>query len=189
MSFLNKIMGVVKLAAPIAANVVLPGAGSVVSGLMDEVLGAKGHAVSGMTAEAKAKVIAENPELLKELETKAMELEATIAQERTKNMETVGTTQIAELKHGNWWQKGWRPWNGYLYPLAVFSVYVVVPFAKAFMGQKFPFLLMIEIDVPESLWMIWGGILGVAVYGRNQEKKPQGKTAGVVKGIVSKLMK
>jgi len=175
-------MGVVKTAAPIAANIVLPGSGALVQGLMDSAIKAvdPGVAVEEMSAEEKAAVIAQNPEMLTALKTKAMELEEAIAKEKTKNMDQVNVTAREELRHGNWWQKGWRPFNGYMFPIAVLACYVVIPIWAWHVNA------LVTIDVPASLWVIWAGILGVAVYGRNQEKKaagPEAQASGIMKVI------
>jgi hypothetical protein len=181
MSFLKALTGVIKTVAPVAANVVLPGAGGIVGGLIDEVLpGDKGD------AEAKAQMIMENPGLLAELKTKAMDLDAKIAEEVTKNRKDVNETMRKELQAGNWWQKGWRPFNGYMFPLAVIAVYVGVPVFNLYAPSP---LYRLEIDVPEMLWIGWLGILGIAVHGRNQEKfeaKAKGKDLG---GLLSKFIK
>jgi len=176
-------MGVVKTAAPIAANLVLPGSGSIVGGLMDSVL--KTHStysddeIKSLGDEEKAAIFSKHPELMAELKTKAMELEASIAKEQTKNMSDVNETARAELNAGNWWQKGWRPFNGYMFPVAVILCYVVVP-VWAWHANA-----LLTVEVPATLWVIWAGILGVAVYGRNQEKKPAGGTSpgGIMKVI------
>lgn len=192
MSFINKIMGVVKLAAPIAANVLLPGAGSVVSGLMDTVLDKAKYSpdqIGAFTDEQKAEIIASNPDLMIELQKASIDLEAKVAEEKTKNMQTVGTTMQAELTSGRWYQRAWRPFNGFMFPIAVLGIYLVVPFAKATLALKYPMLALISIEVPPTLWVIWGGILGIAVHGRNQEKKPAGGPAGAVTSILKKFIK
>lgn len=179
-------MGVVKTAAPIAANIVLPGSGSIVGGLMDTVLKTTGYGpdqLIEMSDEKKAEIINASPELMAQLKSKAMELEATIAQEQTKNMEQVAGTMQAELKDGRWYQRAWRPFNGFMFPIAVLSCYVGIPVWAWYTNA------LVTIEVPASLWMIWGGILGVAVYGRNQEKqqKPSANAAGGIMKIINKL--
>lgn len=192
MSFLDKVMGVVKIAAPIAANIILPGAGTLASTLMDEVLDDAQVSHSGMSLEAKAQLVHEDPRLIASLKEKAMDLEATVSKEKTKNMAEVNATMKAELNAGKWYQRAWRPWNGFLFPIAVILIYVVVPVAKVLCIGKWPLLATLSLDVPPSLWMIWGGVLGIAVHGRNREKsgwKTPGPVAGAVGGLVKKLLK
>lgn len=178
------------MAAPLAANIVLPGVGgSIVSGLMDEVLDDAQINPAGLTEEAKAQAIAQDPKLLAALKTKAMDLEAKQMEEQTKNMQEVGTTQRAELTNGKWYQRAWRPWNGFLFPLAIIGVYIVVPIAKVMLLAKYPMLAMADVDIPEFVFIAWAGVLGVAVYGRNQEKKGAPGAIGMAKGLISKLIK
>ena len=187
MDWLEAILGVVKTAAPIAANIVLPGSGSIVGGLMDSVLQAKAgysdEALSDMPVQAKAKLIQENPELLKELERQACELEMNINENKTKNMEQVNETIKAELQSGAWYQRAWRPFNGFMFPIAVLACYVGVPI------WAWHYNALVHVEVPQTLWMIWGGVMGVAVYGRNKEKVQQtaGSAAGGIMKLVNKL--
>ena len=187
MNWLEAILGVVKTAAPIAANIVLPGSGSLVGGLMDSVLketvGYSDEDLKGIPDGAKAELIHQNPELLAALKTKAMELEATIAGEKTKNMEQVAGTMQAELQSGKWYQRAWRPFNGFMFPIAVLACYVGVPI------WAWHYNALVHVEVPQTLWMIWGGVMGVAVYGRNKEKVQQtaGSAAGGIMKVINKL--
>ena len=173
-------MGVVKTTAPIAANIVLPGSGSIVGGLMDTVLkdksGYSDDSLLEMTDEQKAALISSNPELMVELKSKALELEGKIAEEKTKNMKDVAETMRAELQAGNWWQKGWRPWCGYLFPVAIIGSYIFVP-----LYYNNP--LMPCPEVPWELWAAWAGVLGVAAHGRNQEKTQPGRGGLIQKAV------
>lgn len=190
MSFLDKIMGVVKVAAPIAANIVLPGTGNIVSGLMDTVLkeksGYEDAALADMPIQAKAKLISENPELLKALETKAMELEAELAKQQTANRKDINKTMQEELVAGSWYQKAWRPWNGFLFPITVLAVYVGVPLFLAFHPLE---AMGVDIQVPEWLWITWAGVLGVGSYGRNKQKQAAAgqPSGGLLKTLLNKI--
>jgi hypothetical protein len=190
LDFIKAIMGVVKTAAPIAANIVLPGSGNVISpmlnGLMDSVLDDAHVAVTPQhTPSDKAAIIAKNPELMAALEEKLIALDAKIVEETTKNMEAVNETIQAELKDGRWYQRAWRPFNGFMFPVAVLACYVGVPLFA------WHYNAMVTIDVPQSLWVIWAGVLGVAVYGRNQEKQQKlgTKAPGLISGIMKKILK
>ena len=194
MNFMQTIMGVVKTAAPIAANLVLPGSGSIVGGLMDSVLQSKsGYSTENLAEMAdakKAEMIASNPELMAELETKAMDLEASLAKEMTANRKDVNETMRAELTSGKWYQRAWRPWNGFLFPIAVLACYVGVPLFLAFHPLE---AMGVSIQVPEWLWITWAGVLGVGSYGRNQEKKaasgcsPAAAGGGLLKTLLNKI--
>jgi len=191
MSFLDSVVGIFKKVAPIAAGIVLPGSGSIVSGLMDSVLKDNDIKTEALSDEDKAMIISKKPELLADLKAKAYALEAEIAREQTKNMQTVGETMQAELKDGRWYQRAWRPWCGFLFPTAVLGVYVAWPIIRALLMVSHPTLALAgDIDVPASLWVAWCGILGVAVYGRNQEKMAgKDATQGVLAKLANKFLK
>lgn len=193
MSFLKTIMGVVKTAAPVAANIILPGTGSIISGLMDTVLQEKSGyddaSLSAMTTNQKAELIASNPELMAELETKALALEAKLAEQMTSNRADINETMRAELISGAWYQRAWRPWNGFLFPLTVLAVYVGVPLFLAFHPLE---AMGVDISVPEWLWITWAGVLGVGSYGRNKQKQAAAggnADGGLIKTLVSKFTK
>ena len=176
---MSAIVGVVKTAAPIAANMVLPGTGGLVSGLLDSVIKDNTdhtpEAIAAMDDETKAEIVSKNPEMLLALKTKAVEAEAAVNKEKTANMQQVAGVMQAELLNGKWYQRAWRPFNGFMFPIAVLTCYVVVPIWAYHAGALF------VVEVPASLWMTWGGILGIATYGRNKEKAAQA-TPGLLGG-------
>lgn len=67
------------------------------------------------------------------------------------------TKQPVEVISDHWPTYSWRPFNGFLFGITVFSVYVILPLAK----------LPIPA-IPESVWLAWGGILGVASWFRGK---------------------
>jgi hypothetical protein len=177
MSAIDLLMGVVKSVAPVAANILLPGSGSILTGLVDSVL-PDSHEAS---EEAKAQAILDDPKLMADLKAKAMELEATIAQEQTKNMSDVNSTIQAELKDGRWYQRAWRPWNGFWFPVVIVLNYVVLPI---YLSPKF----VVVPAIPWEIFVAWAGVLGVAAYGRNQEKQGPGKVAGGLMNTVKSFI-
>jgi hypothetical protein len=187
MSFLDKLMGVVKIAAPVAANLILPGSGGIVGGLMNSVLQSNGYSESqvlDMTEEKKAEIIQKNPELLVDLKAKANELEATLAAARNENAGQVNQQMAAELSQGKWYQKAWRPFIGFMFPLTVIGVYVGLPVANAMLPG-----IYITAEVPEVLWIGWLACLGVATHGRNQQKLQAGGTnpTSLIGGLINKF--
>lgn len=186
MSFFNKIKGILGVVAPVAANLVLPGSGGVVNKLMDTVLKDNDIDINDMTDEEKAEVISKDPELLAGLKAKAMELEAEIAKAKNENMAQVNDTMKAELKDGNWFQKGWRPFNGYMFPISVLLIYVVIPIVEAYADN-----LILDVHVPEVLWIGWLSILGVAVHGRNKDKQATrgGSSGSIIRTLARKVLK
>lgn len=180
MGALEIIKGIIGTAAPIAANLVVPGSGSIVSGLINGVLRDKAPQMTSKSMEEKAAYINSNPELLAALKTRAMDLEATIAQEKTKNAADVNQTIRAELQDGRWYQRAWRPFNGFMFPVVLILNYVVLPL---YLAPKF----VACPGIPEWALVTWAGILGVAVHGRNQEKKAQAGIPAVAGGLLTKL--
>ena len=97
------------------------------------------------------------------------------SEERRANLAQVNETMRAETKSEHWPQYSWRPFNGFLYPIAVLLIYFVLPIA----GKSIP-------PVPAEVWIFWGAILGVATWGRNKEKRV--RAGDPDPGIASKLI-
>jgi len=152
----EKILDGVKAVAPVAANLVVPGSGSLVEGLMRAVTG-DGPETS---IDAVAEKIAADPALMVQLQEKAMGHEAKLAEIEARKLESVNATMREEAKSEKWPQYTWRPFNGFTFPLAVLLIYFALP---AF-GKDVP-------DVPQWVWMGWLSILGVATWDRGKEKR------------------
>ena len=171
---LDKILAGVKTVAPIAANLVIPGSGSIVEGLMRAVTGDS----DDTPIEAVAEKIAADPALMVQLQEKAMEHEARLAQIEANKLASVNQTMQAETKSERWPQYSWRPFNGFMFPVAVVLIYFALP---AF-NQTVP-------DVPQWVWVGWLSILGVATWDRGKEKRAragENKTSlieGAIKAI------
>jgi hypothetical protein len=180
MSALSTLGGILKTVAPSALNLVLPGTGSVLSGILDATMPG-----SETTDEEKAAAVLADPTLLAEVKKKALEVEAEIAKQKTEMVKSVNTTMQAELQSGRWYQRAWRPFNGFLFPITIIGNYLVLPLI---VPQT---LFSVLPEVPWELWVVWGGILGVTSYGRNQEKKAAagGSTGGLISGIISAFKK
>jgi len=94
--------------------------------------------------------------------------------ELTRRLDIVNRTMRVEAKSEHWPQYSWRPWCGFLWPLAVLGIYVVLPLA----GKTVP-------EVPQWIWLGWASILGVSAWHRGREKRVQ---AGDVKGMLEGLV-
>lgn len=171
---LSKIIGGVAAVAPTVANLVVPGSGSLVHTLMRAVTGDGPET----PIEKVAAKIEADPKLFLELQTKAMDHEARMEEIKAKKLATVNTTMQAESKSEHWPQWLWRPFNGFLFGLAVVLIYFVLPLA----GEEIP-------SVPQWIWIGWGAILGVTTWDRGKEKRvaagevKQGLITGVIKAI------
>jgi hypothetical protein len=80
-------------------------------------------------------------------------------------------TEDKSKKAEHWPQYSWRPWCGFLFPVAVVLIYFGLP---AF-GKVVP-------AVPVVVWIGWLAILGVSAHGRNKEKiaAAGGNTDGLI---------
>ena len=166
----EKIVDGVKMVAPTVANLVVPGSGSLVEGLMRLVTGDNDSDI-----EAVAQKIQADPALMLELQKAAMEHEKSLAEIDAKKMESVNATMRSESTSEKWPQYTWRPFNGFTYPLAVILIYFVLP---AF-GKTVP-------EVPQWIWVGWLSILGVAVWDRGKEKRA--KSGEVDSGLIVKTI-
>jgi len=93
-------------------------------------------------------------------------------------LEVVNSTMRTEAGSEHWPQYSWRPFVGFLWPVTVLAVYVVLPLA----GRPVP-------AVPEYIWLGWAAILGVATYDRGKQKRgiPSTGAVGVLKGLAGKF--
>ena len=110
-------------------------------------------------ADVLEDAIVNDPELLAQVKQAAMEQEIEIEREKTKQLEATNATMQVELLHGTWYQKGWRPFNGYLFGISMFLSYPI----PALLGKDIP-------NIPQGLWITWGLILGINANSRGQEK-------------------
>lgn len=171
---LSKIFDGIKAVAPTVANVVMPGSGPLLHTLMRAVTGD----CPDTSIESVARKIEADPKLFLELQTKAMDHEARMADIDAKKLATVNATMQEEAKSEKWPQYSWRPFNGFMFPLSVMLVYFLLPM----LGKTVP-------DIPQWVWAGWIAILGVATYDRGKEKRAKagdiktGLIAGAIKAI------
>jgi Holin of 3TMs, for gene-transfer release len=173
-SVFEKILTGVKAVAPMAANLLVPGSGTLVEGLMRAVTGDG----PDTPIEAVAEKIAADPALMVQLQTKAMDHEARLAEIEANKLASVNQTMQAESKSERWPQYSWRPFNGFMFPVAVVLIYFVLPVSK-----------QIVPEVPQWVWMGWLSILGVATWDRGKEKRAKaGETKpGLIAGAIKAL--
>jgi hypothetical protein len=156
MDILNTILTAIQAIAPTVASTIIPGSGPLLHDLM--------RAVSGSSPETPieqvAQQLATSPEQMVALQQLAMQHEVSLAQIEVQKLAVVNATMQTESKSEHWPQWSWRPFNGYLFGLAVVLIYFVLPA----MGRSVP-------AVPEWIWMGWAGILGVATWDRGKAKR------------------
>lgn len=170
----EKILDGVKAVAPTVANLVMPGSGPLVHTLMRTVTGAG----DDVPIEQVAGQIAADPVLMLKLQELAADREIRLAEIAAGNLATINQTMQAESKSERWPQYSWRPFNGFMFPVAVVLIYFVLPACK----ETVP-------NVPQWVWMGWLSILGVATWDRGKEKRSKageskpGLIAGAIKAL------
>ena len=171
---MDKILDGIKSIAPLAANVVLPGSGTLVEGLMRSVTGDKPET----PIDEVAARISADPALMVQLQEKAMEHEARLADIEARKLVTVNQTMQAESQSEKWPQYSWRPFNGFCFPTAVILIYFVLPICAATVP-----------DVPYWVWAGWLSILGVATWDRGKEKRVKAGDSNSKTGIIEGAIK
>ncbi len=159
MSFLKTLASTI---APIAANIFLPGSGSLVEKVMRTT--ASEPAMDISLVEQK---IQNDPQLLVEFKKAMMDHEVQLAKldvdlgaQDVDALAVVNTTMQQEAKSEKWAQWMWRPFNGFLFGPTVIYIYAVLPS----LGKDVP-------NVPQMVWVFWGAVLGVTAWGRNRLKE------------------
>jgi len=78
-----------------------------------------------------------------------------------------------ESQSEHWPQYSWRPFNGFSFPLAIISIYFVLPY----LSKTVPV-------VPQLVWLGWLSILGVATWDRGKGKRAASGDVGG-KGLIA----
>jgi len=187
MGFLSQLFGIAKDVAPgviggaLAGGPVGAGLG-LIKGIANQVLGR--DPASELTDNDAQKIIAD-PQLYAEFRIRVQEIELEKERERTKQLQeeteklkAVNATMQAESRSEHWPQFSWRPFNGFSYPLTVFSIYFILPV-----------LDKIVPSVPQWIWMGWLAILGVATWDRGKEKRAKAgeQKAGLIEGAIKAI--
>lgn len=94
-----------------------------------------------------------------ELEALVVSAEANRLAADTAALQAVNATMQAEGRSEHWPQWGWRPFIGFVFGVMVLGCYFVLPLAKVPVPP-----------VPESVWLMFGAVLGVASWFRGKEK-------------------
>lgn len=81
----------------------------------------------------------------------------------TARIQAVNATMQAEAKADHWPSYSWRPFIGFITGVMVFGCYFVLPL----ISKPVP-------AVPESVWLMLGGILGIASFFRGKAQADPG---------------
>lgn len=149
--------------------------GGVVGGPMGAKLGTVLAAAMGSEdqPDAVARAIDADPQAAARVIEIQASLQAELAQlrtqeamqeshERVQQLSQVNQTMRAESTSKHWPQWAWRPFNGFLFGITLFSVYFVLPLAE----KDIP-------DIPEWVWMSWAAVLGVTAWHRGARQRAE----------------
>ena len=74
----------------------------------------------------------------------------------------VNATMQAEARSDHWMQWAWRPTIGFTFAVTILNNYVAYPYLGKF-G-------MLQVVIPETVWLAMLTVLGVSAWTRGQEK-------------------
>jgi hypothetical protein len=156
------VAGVVGKTAPLLGTLLGGPAGGAIGGIISSVLG------TGNSADEVSAALATNPDAavkLRQIESDQQTKLAELAADQAK-AEIAGAAQVvtavnqtmqSETKSDHWPTYTWRPFIGFVTGAMVFGIYFVLPLAKLPVPA-----------VPDSVWLMLGGILGVASFFRGK---------------------
>lgn len=158
--------------------------GGLVAGLVTEALGLDSGEPDAVVAAIQA-----DPQAminLKSLEYQHREKLAGLALDAAKletesamtQIKSVNATMQVEAASEHWPQYSWRPFNGFLFGIAVVLIYFILPLN----GKPVP-------SVPEFIWLGWGAILGVTTWDRGKAKRAAAgdTSAGPLVGLIQAI--
>ncbi len=167
----KSIGGIVGKAAPLLGGLLGGPAGAAAGTLVAGVLGVKD------TPEAVSEAIKADPQALvklkeahlthkKEMAEISLKEKQMIVDSGSRDLETVNTTIRTEATSDKWWVSGWRPFNGFMFGITLFSVYFFLPFLNGFswFNSTVP-------KVDYFVWLAWASVLGVASWHRGMKQR------------------
>lgn len=173
--------------------------GATVGGQLADLLGCEPTPESITTSikNASPETLVKLKELETSIKTAEIEAEKHAREMDSKDIETVNATMQTESKSEKWPQWSWRPFNGFMFGITMFSVYFMIPLINAIALNQFvpneSGMIPFKIDMPEidyTTWLIWGSILGVTSMGRNTLKVAQkGKAEPTILGSIATRIK
>ena len=176
------IKNVIGKAAPLLGTVVGGPAGGMVGSLLASAFGVQNepdaiHAAIKANPEAAVRLREIELDDKTELERFAMQNAANILAADTTRIESVNETMRQELHAESWYQRGWRPFWGFVAGTAFFVVCCFVCYLayEAISGKNPEAITMIPqlVSTMTLLFSIPGAILGVTAWHRGQGKREQ----------------
>jgi hypothetical protein len=186
MSFLDQLFDAAKSAAPTViggvattltgGNILVGGA---VGSLVKKLVGKEGDTTP--VTDTEAQQVLQDPNLYYQFKLGMQELEVKKLQEDTKQLVAVNETMRAEAVSGSKAQRGWRPFNGYLFGITLFLDYIGSQIVLAFLQiWKASYTWQ---HVPEGVYYLWLALLGVTSASRGVEKVMKEKTLNGSLGV------
>ena len=192
--FLTTLVDGIKTIAPAVANYFIPGGGALVDGLLRAVTGDKDSPLEDLAEKVQQDpaLYIEFQKIVMEQEAKLAEIEARKEETKSKRLESVNRTMRVEAKSEHWAQWSWRPFNGYMFGITIFSVYFMIPITNGLLSSIFESFTSIPIpSVPESIWIGWGAILGVTTWHRGKAKRAKAgeQSPGILESVINSIKK
>jgi len=171
--FTDILLDGVKAVAPSLVSFI-PGVGPIASPILRGVLDniKKGD---DETDEQVAERIVQDPALFAQVKMHAMNVEL-------EQMKTVNTTMQIESRSESKMQRTWRPFNGYMFGITLFSDYFLSQVVLAVLQAFSTFAFQWE-HIPGGVYMMWSAVLGVTAGSRGFEKisKTKAQNGGQLK--------
>lgn len=109
------------------------------------------------------------------LKSLVLDYQYRIEQEKTKQLQVVNQTMIAESKSEHWMQWSWRPFNGFLFGITLFLGYIVPALTNVLLAAFgiFDEMTLRQVPyakIPEFVLVAWGAVLGVTSWWRGKGK-------------------
>ncbi len=186
MSALTKIFAAIKKVAPRLVANAIPGSGIVID-ILKEATGAG----DDQSPLEMASAIEQCPELLEKIKQIAAEKEIALAQEVSKQIESVNQTMRVEAS-GHAWASMWRPFWGFASAVAFFLCVlgIIGLLGYAIYKNNIDFINAIPalVMAVTALFSIPGAILGVSAWHRGKMQRVEAgedfATGGGITGII-----
>lgn len=176
----KKMSPLIALAAPIIKKLAVKGwdklKGKVQERIVKKILEKTGIDLSSQEAQSKIDNLSPEQllELKKEIINSNSELIKAELENQTEQIGIINKTMRAEIKADDFWQRSWRPFNGFMFGISmtIFFVSFIVLGFNAVSGREPEMVKMIAELVFSFLGIVtvWGTILGISSYSRGKEK-------------------
>lgn len=164
----SEIASDVAKAAPLLGTVIGGPAGGAIGGLIASALGTQAtpsavQAALAVNPDAAVKLRQIEADQAVKLQELAVQAASNALTADTSRILAVNATMQSEAKSDHWPSYTWRPFCGFIVGIMAFGCYFVLP------------LLHVPAPtIPETVWLMFGGILGVASWFRGKAQADPG---------------